>query len=108
MPFSNVLSNKLDDFVNTFDKEDIINCYQTRNATSPWLLNTERNRIADHSKIKEKALTKNKPASQTKIEKRTIKKNRVAEYFQRGEERENINKDISKISFLNQRIIKYN
>lgn len=31
---SNIFSNKFDDLVTSFDKEDIIYCHQTKNATS--------------------------------------------------------------------------
>ena len=46
---SNAFSNRLDDFVDTSDKENVIGCRQTRNATSPQLPGTGRNRVAGHS-----------------------------------------------------------
>ena len=46
---SNAFSNRLDDLVNTSNKEDIISHRQTRNTTSLRLLDTGRNKVAGHS-----------------------------------------------------------
>lgn len=43
-----------------------------------------------------------------KIEKKALNKNKVAEYFKKGEGIEDVNGGISKIYFIDQRIIKYN
>lgn len=72
---SNVFSNKFDNFVNSFDKKNVIYCCQTKNTTS-WLSNIGKNIVADYSKIKKKI--------------------------------ESANKNISKVSFFHQGIIKYN
>lgn len=68
MLISNIFINRLDDLINSSDKENIISCCQIRNATSFWLATIKtnsstglieidkntlvRNRNADHSKIK--------------------------------------------------------
>ena len=76
IPLSNAYSNRLDNFINTSKKKDIISRCQTRNATSPQLSNIGRNGVAAH--------------------------------FKRGEGMENRNRDMSKVCFFDQRIIKYN
>lgn len=48
MLLSNILSNKLDDFVDNFDKEDVISCHQNRNAIIPQLPDTEMSRVAGY------------------------------------------------------------
>ena len=48
MLLSNAFSNRLDDLVDTFDKEDIISRRPTRNATSPRLLGIGRNKVVGH------------------------------------------------------------
>ena len=72
----NAFSNRLDDFVNTSNKKDVINHYQTRNATSPQLLGTRRNRVVSH--------------------------------FEKRKKMEDGNRDMSKVCFLYQGIIKCN
>ena len=47
----NMFNNRFNDLVNSSDKEDVISCRQTKNATSPLLLGIRRNRIAGHSEI---------------------------------------------------------
>lgn len=63
----NLFSNRLDDFFNTFDNENIINCCLTRNAISPPLLGTGKNRVIDCSKIKKGALGRNRVAGHSKM-----------------------------------------
>lgn len=85
MPLSNIFSNKLDDLINISNKEDVISrCHQTRNMTSLQLPGIRRNRVANHYEMEEKA----------------IGKNGVTRYSKRGEEIEDINENISKISFI--------
>ncbi len=45
---SNIFSNRLDDLVDSSDKEDVINCRQNRNATSLQLPAIRSNRIASY------------------------------------------------------------
>lgn len=96
-----MFNNRLDDLVDTSNKEDVISCYQTRNATSPWLSNTKRNRVADYFKTKKEALRRNKVADHSKIKEEATKKNRITGHSKKREKLENINKDMSKVSFLN-------
>ena len=49
MLLSNSFNNRLDDFIDTSDEEDVINRRQTRNATSPRLSGIGRNGVASHS-----------------------------------------------------------
>ncbi len=53
MPLFNTFSNKLDDLVDSSDEEDIISRRQNRNATSPQLPATGRDRVAGHSEPEE-------------------------------------------------------
>lgn len=103
----NMLSNKFNDFVNTFNKQNIISRHQTRNAMSPLRPGTENNKVVGNSQIQKK-LQKNRVISYSKMKKRAIGKNGIAKYFKREKEMENTNGDISEVSFFNQRIIKYN
>ncbi len=54
MPLSNMFSNKFDDLIDSFNKEDIISHHQNRNAMNPQLLATGKNRVTTHSKLKER------------------------------------------------------
>lgn len=54
VPLSNIFSNRLDDFVDNSNKEDVISCCQNWDATSPWLLAIEKNKVVGHSEIKKK------------------------------------------------------
>ncbi len=54
VPLSNTFSNRLDDLIDSFDEEDIISRRQNRNATSPQLSATRRDRVAGHSKPEER------------------------------------------------------
>ena len=92
MLLSNTYSNKIDDLVDSSDKKNVISCRQTRNATSPQLLDIERNRVAGHSKI----------------EKGAIKKNRVVGHFEKRKGIEDINGDMSEICFFNRERTKCN
>lgn len=92
MLLSNAYSNKIDYLVDSSDKEDIINCRQTKNMTSPWLLNIGKNRVPSSSKIKEGF----------------IEKNRVARHSEKEDEREDVNGNMSEVSFLNWEKTKYN
>lgn len=69
MPLSNMLSNRLDNLIDSSNKEDIISCCQNRNTTSPELLAIRRNKITDHFEIKEKATKKNRVISYFEIKK---------------------------------------
>ena len=50
MLLSNMFNNKLNDFVDSSDKEDVISCHQNKNAISPQLPAIGRDRVAGHSK----------------------------------------------------------
>ena len=45
-----MFSNKLNDFVNSSNKKDVISNCQIKNATSPQLLAIGRDRVVGHSK----------------------------------------------------------
>ena len=49
MLLSNIFSNKLNELVNSFDKEDVISCRQNRYTTSPQLPATRKDRVASYS-----------------------------------------------------------
>lgn len=53
MLLSNILKNRLDDLVDSPNKDDIINRRQSRNATRPQLLAIERNRVANYFELEE-------------------------------------------------------
>ena len=92
MPLLNMYGNRIDDLINSSDEKDGISYRQSRNATSLWLPGTRRNRVASHFKI----------------EKGATGKNEVAGHFEKWKRMEGVNGDISKFSFLNQRITKCN
>lgn len=92
VPLSNVYSNRIDDLVDSSNKEDIINRYQSRNATCLQLPDISKNRVAGHSKIKEGV----------------IRKNGVTGHSERGEGMEDMNGDMSEISFIDRGITRYN
>lgn len=48
---SNAFRNKLDDFVISSNKKDIISGRQTKNATNPQLSGTGRNKVDGHFEI---------------------------------------------------------
>ncbi len=54
VPLSNTFSNWLDDLVDSSDEEDVISRRQNRNATSPQLPATGRNRVAGHFESEER------------------------------------------------------
>lgn len=56
----NLFSNRLDDLVNIFNKEDIIRYYLSRNTTNPWLLTIQRNKVTNNFKIDEKMKNSNR------------------------------------------------
>lgn len=92
MLISNILSNRIDNFVNSFDEEDIISHRQTKNATRSQQPSTRRNKIVVYSKREEWA----------------TRRNRIAEHSKKREEMDSINKDMSEIRFFNQERTKYN
>ncbi len=51
---SNTFNNRLDDLVDSSDKEDIISHRQNRNASSPQLPATGRDRVVRHSEPEER------------------------------------------------------
>lgn len=59
----NIFSNKFDNLVNSFNKEDFNSCHKNKNATSLWLLAIKKNRITGHFKLKEKIESINRDMS---------------------------------------------
>ena len=59
-------------------------------------------------KYKKKTLKKNKVADYSEKKVKTKKNNRIIKYSNKKKKIKNINRDIFKISFFNQEIIKYN
>ncbi len=53
VPLSNTFSNRLDDLVDSFDKEDVISRRRNRNATRPQLPATRTDRVVGHSEPEE-------------------------------------------------------
>lgn len=51
MRLSNMFNNRLDDFVDSSNEENVISHRQNRNATSPQLPGTERSRVVGHSRL---------------------------------------------------------
>lgn len=92
MLLSNAYSNRLDKFINSFSKKDVIIYYQTKNAISPQLPSNGRNGVAGHFEIEEGATGRNK----------------IAGYSKKGERMVGINRDMSEVCFLDWKIIKYN
>ena len=85
MSLSNAYGNRIDDLVDSSNKEDIISRRRSKNTTSPKLLSTKKNRVAGHSIIEEGVKEWNK----------------VTGHSERGEKMEDINGDMSEVSFLN-------
>lgn len=95
-----MFSNRLDDLVNSFNKEDVIYHRQIKNATSPQLLGIRRNRVADYSKIEKWALGKNRVTSHSKIEEGVTERNKVINHFEIEEKIESANGNMSKVGFF--------
>lgn len=47
----NIFNNKFDNFINTSNKENVINYYKIKNVINPWLSNTGKNKVADNFQI---------------------------------------------------------
>ena len=92
VPLSNAYGNRIDDFVDNSNEKDVISRRQFRNATSPRLTGTGRNRVASHSEMEERA----------------TRRNRITGHSKKGKGIEGINGDMSKVSFLDQGITKCN
>ena len=100
MPLSNVFSSRLDDLVNSSDKKDVIRCRQIKNAISPELLRTRKNKIASYSKIKEETSGRNRVAGHSEMKKGATEKNRVASHLALEEEIKGANRNMFKVSFF--------
>lgn len=48
MLLSNVLNNRFNNLIDTFNEEDIISRRQTKNVLSPLLVATRKNKIANN------------------------------------------------------------
>ena len=108
VPLSNVFSNRLDDLVDTSNKEDVISRHQTGNATSPRLPGRKKNRVTGNFQMQEGASGKNRVAGHSEKEERATGRNGVAGRSDKKEGMEGANGDMSEVSFLDQGIIKYN
>ncbi len=51
---STTISNRLDDLVDSSNKEDVFSRHRNRNATSPQLPATGRDRVTNHSEPEER------------------------------------------------------
>lgn len=51
---SHILSNKLYDFVDSFDRKDVISRYKNRNATSLRLSTIGKSKVVGHSELEDK------------------------------------------------------
>ncbi len=49
-----MFSNRLDDFVNSSDEEDVISRHQNRNTMSPQLLTIRKDRVTSYFEPKER------------------------------------------------------
>lgn len=58
--------------------------------------------------MQDKILRRNKVVDYSKIKKTTIRKKTIAEQFKKKKSIKSVNKDMFKIDFFNQKIIKYN
>lgn len=76
MQLSIIFCNKLNDLVNSSDKEDIISCCQNRNTLHLQLPVIKRNNIAGLTKIEERASRRNRIADHSEIEERIKGANR--------------------------------
>ncbi len=114
-----MFSNRLDDLVDSSDEEDVIRCRRTRNATSPRLPGTGKNRIAEeeasgrnrvasHSEMEEGASGRNGIASYPEMEEEATGKNRVAGHSEIEKGIEGEDRDTFEVSFLYRGIIKCN
>lgn len=68
----------------------------------------KKNKVGGHCEIKEEALKKNRVTGHFKIEENAIRRDRITEHSEKEKLIEPINRNISKISFFNWEIIKYN
>lgn len=100
MPLFNVFSNRLNDFTNISNKKDVISRRQIKNATSPQLPDTKKNKVVNNSQMQKGILRKHKVAGYSKIEKRATEKNRVAGHFERKKRIEDVNGNMFKFSFF--------
>ena len=108
VPLSNVFSNRLNDLVNTSDEEDVISRRQTGNATSPRLPGRGKNKVAGNSQMQKGASRRNRVAGHSEREEKATGRNGVAGRSDREEGMEGANGDMSEVSFLDRKIIKYN
>lgn len=76
-----ISSNKLDDFVYSSHKEDLIGRCQNRNDISLWLSTIVKNKVIDHSEIEKQAAKTNKIAGYFEVEQKTTEKCRLAGYI---------------------------
>lgn len=73
MPLFNICSNKLDNLVNSSDKENIINGCQNRDVMSLKLLVIKKNSVVGHTEIDKATLERNRDTGYTKIGKNVLR-----------------------------------
>lgn len=73
MLLSNMFNNKVNDFINSFFKKNII-CYCWTKNTTSFQTSIEKNKVAGYSQNKKKSLKKNKVASYFEIKKKLKEK----------------------------------
>lgn len=78
VPLFNAYNNRFDNLIDSFNKEDVISYEQTRNTTSPQLLDTRWNRVVGYFEI----------------EKGATRRNGIVKYFEKKEEIEDVNGDM--------------
>lgn len=108
MLLSYIFGNRLVDFINISNKENIINRYQIRSVISFKVLSTRKNSVISNSQLQKKVWEKNRFANHFKVEEKATKRKWVTSYSKIKKEIEDINSDMSEVRFFNQEIIKYN
>lgn len=58
MPLSKLFSNRLDNFIHSSNKENVIGCRSDKKTTSFWLSAIQENRVAGNFELDEKILDK--------------------------------------------------
>ena len=124
MPLSDIFNNRLDDFVDSSNDNDVISHRQGGYPINPWLLAigrneggsdsimeeeaVRRNKVIGHSKMKEKTVGTNRVASHCEIKEGDGRRNRVVSYSGIEQEMERgTNNDLSDVSFYRE-IVNYN
>lgn len=108
IPISNLFNNRFDDFVNSFDEEDIIIRHQNRDIISLGLLVIRRNSITSYTQIEKSTLRRNRDTGHTKMGKNTLRTNKDNNLSGIDKGMNSLNKVTFDVNFLYQGIIIYN